>query len=291
MNTNSVNDKLAQNSWDLNSPNWRLFGSPLRPNTEDLSFLEKEIFSRLDLINSKAQRVVILGVTPELANLPWLENTEIIAIDSSSKMISGVWHKMQKTQGKAIFADWRKLPLEDNSCDVVLGDGCFTLLDYPNSYHQVLQEVKRILKSQGLFSMRFFLRPSQTENITTIFKELEMGEISNFHLFKLRLARALQTSTTEGIPVAEIYKVWEKTISAPEQLLQKLGWSVDLLKTINMYKNSPSIYTFPTLEEIQDLFSSYFVELSCNFPTYQSGKFFPTIIFGLQKNLSKSLKM
>jgi SAM-dependent methyltransferase len=178
-----------------------------------------------------------------------------------------------------LLGDWRNLPLEDSSCDVVLGDGCFTLLDYPVSYHQVLQEIKRILKPKGLFSMRFFLSPTSPEHVSSIFKKLEAGNISSFHLFKWRLAMALQKSTREGIAVSSIYQAWKQNIAQPEKLLEKLGWSIDLLETINIYEKSPSIYTFPTLGEIKEIFADFFVELSCYFPTYQSGELFPTMIF------------
>lgn len=277
--------RLNKNHWRKMPFVWEIIGHPLRPNAEDLGFLQQEILPKIKLNSSEFKRVIILGVTPEFPELPWGENTEIIAIDNSSEMIRNVWetryHNKQNCQ--AFLADWTNIPLKNNSCDVVLGDGCFTLLKYPETYHQVLQEIQRILKPEGLLSMRFFLRPSQAEQITTIFEELEKGIITNFHLFKWRLAMALQKSAEEGISVNYVYQVWRQNISSPEKLLVKLGWSLDLLRTINVYENSATIYTFPTLEEVRKLLDFYFVELSCNVPTYQAGVLFPTIIFKSNK--------
>ncbi|MBL1210749.1 methyltransferase domain-containing protein [Geminocystis sp. GBBB08] len=272
---------VKNNHWQKFSTNWEVIGSPLRPNEEDISFIETEILAKLKLNLSIIYRVVILGVTPDFISLSWSDNIEIIAIDKSSEMIANIWNKNENHKKKrtVILGHWQNIPLPDNCCDIILADGCFTQLDYPNSYNQVLQELKRILKPQGLFSSRFFLRPSQTEKITNIFCDLKAGNIGNFHLFKLRLAAALQKSTEAGIPVDYIYQIWKENISNPDEILHQLGWSLDLLKTINVYENSPSIYSFPTLEEVKNLFGNYFTELSCNFPHYEQGSLFPTIIF------------
>ena len=198
-------------------------------------------------------------------------------------MIRTVWPASKVTRGKAICGDWREIPLPDNSCDLVLGDGCFTLLDYPNGYQMVLQEVLRVLKPEGLFAMRFFLRPSKSENVETIFEELQNQSIGNFHVFKLRLAMALQPSIEQGIPVVNILEAWDKKIINPESCLQSLNWPIELLSTINIYQNYPSVYTFPTLAEVRQLFLSDFLEINCYFPNYELGERCPSIIFCSKK--------
>ena len=263
---------------------WDIIGSPLRPDPQDLDFLKLEVLPKLKAVSFDIKKVVLLGVTPEIATLPWSEDTDILAIDSSHDMIRAVWPEDKVSRGKAICGDWGQIPLVDNFCDLVLGDGSFNCLDYPNGYQMVLQEIFRVLKPEGLLSMRFFLRPSQSEDVKTVFEELRANSIGNFHIFKWRLAMALQKSLEEGIPVANIWETWQQEVPNPEKFLQKLGWPVELLATINIYKDSPSVYRFPTLKEARQSFSSNFTEVSCYTPSYELGERFITLVFHPKKN-------
>ena len=69
----------------------------------------------------------------------------------------------------------------------------------------------------------------------------------------------------------------------PEKLLQDLNWPIEMLSTIDIYENSSNIYTFPTLDEVRNLFSAQFIELSCYFPDYELGERCPTMIFKAKK--------
>ena len=48
---------------------------------------------------------------------------------------------------------------------------------------------------------------------------------------------------------------------------------------INIYKDSSSVYTFPTLAEVRQLCNSDFIEESCYFPSYELGESCPTLVF------------
>ncbi len=283
MNQQNNNLTSAENHWQNYPKLCELYGSPLRPDSEDLDFLKLEVLPRLKSSSSQSKTVVLLGVTPEIATLPWSEDTDILAIDNSPGMVSAVF-PWDKARGKAICGDWGKIPLADNSCDLVVGDGSFNCLDYPNGYQRVWQEIFRVLKPTGLLSVRFFLRPSQSEDIKTVFAQLRGKSIGNFHVFKWRLAMALQKSIEEGIPVAKIWQIANQEIPEPEKLLQSLDWPIELLNTINIYKDSPNIYSFPTLQEVRESFSSHFTEVSCSFPSYELGERCPTLLFQPKNN-------
>lgn len=275
-------NKLTDSHWESSPSWWDFLGSPLRPTRQDLDFLELELLPKIKTISSR-KKIILLGVTPEIATLPWDEDTEIIAVDSSPNMIRTIWPESQVPRGKVICGDWQELPLSDSSCDLILGDGCFTLLDYPSGYQKLLQEAFRVLKPKGLLSMRFFLKPSRAEEDKVIFEQLRNKSINNFHAFKWRLAMALQKSIEEGVKVSDIWQVWQQEVSNPEKLLQDLGWPIDLLSTIDIYKGSSSFYTFPTLLEVRNLFFLRFTELSSFFPNYELGERCPTIFFQSRK--------
>ena len=118
-------NKSSHQHWQKPAKWWDFLGSPLRPSSEDLDCLKLEILSRLKSVASEIKQVVLLGVTPEIATLPWTEDTNILAIDNSPEMISTVWPSNKVTRGKAICGDWREIPLPDNSCDLVLGRRLF----------------------------------------------------------------------------------------------------------------------------------------------------------------------
>ena len=156
-------------------------------------------------------------------------------------------------------------------------------MEYSDGYQKMLSEILRILKPEGLFAMRFFLRPSQPESVTTIFEEVRAKSIGNFHVFKWRLAMALQKKVEDGIPINHVWKLWKQEVSDPKKLLNDLNWPIEVLSTIDIYENSPSVYTFPTLNEVRNLFASQFIELSCYFPDYELGERCPTMIFKPKK--------
>lgn len=278
----SKSNQVLKTHWVKPPVWWDLLGSPLRPSDEDLTFLRQTVLTQLPT-QPDLKNVVILGVTPEIALLPWPETTEVLAIDSSPTMIRTVWPDSQVKRGEAICGSWQHLPIPDDSCDLVMGDGCFTLLDYPNGYERVLSEVLRVLRPDGLLSMRFFLNSSQREDVQTVIEDLKAKSIDNFHVFKFRLAMALQDSLETGVPIKQVWQTWKHEFPQPEQLFEELGWPMNLLETMNMYENSPSTYSFPSLAEIRSLFSKMFTEENCYFPNYEFGDRCPTILFRAKK--------
>ncbi|MEM7134191.1 MAG: class I SAM-dependent methyltransferase [Chloroflexota bacterium] len=285
MNSNSAHTTHIDSNiqWNKYSSAWNLVAPPLRPSYEDLNFIQRECFPRLQNTDSTPNQVAILGVTPEIALLPWPEDTNIIGIDSSPLMIDQVWPRKQVQRGRAICGNWRELDLPDSSCDMVVGDGSFVLLDYQNDYKVVLSEIFRVLKPQGFLSLRIFLNLDQPENVKHVFTQLKSSSIGNFHVFKWRLAMALQNNVENELTTRRVLECWQQEIPEPEELMNELGWSIDVLKTINVYEKSESILTFPTLRQIRDLFSSKFVEEVCNFPTYELGERCPSILFQVRK--------
>ena len=267
--------------WQQGPTWWQWLGSPLRPDLEDLAILEKTVVPPLhhrSETGGEESQVCLLGVTPELATLPWPEGNMLIAIDHAAKMIESVWVG-DRWDRKAVFGDWRSLPLESHSCDLVLGDGCLTLVDYPQGYRTLFQEIERVLKPQGYLSLRCFLRPETPEGVEQLFEDLWAGKIANFHGFKLRLAMALQQRSEMGVAVAQVWQCWQHFIPKPSRLFQHLGWPVELQTTIAMYQHSPAYYTFPTFSEVQDIIAPEFQLVECHTGTYDLSDRCPTLIF------------
>ena len=266
-------------------------GPPLRPSAEDVAVIQQEIIIPLNQEFKDIERIwhspqiCLLGVTPELASLNWPENSFLTAIDSSEKMIQSVWIG-DRPQRKAILADWRSLPFEDQSCHVILGDGCLTLLDYPQGYRLICEELSRVLHPQGYLSFRCFLRPEISETVDQVLADLWSGKIQTFHSFKLRLAMALQEHLEEGVSMKKVWQQWERFIPNTNTLFDTLNWPKALESTITMYQKSTAYYTFPTLTELRQIMSPWFREVTCYFPQYELGDRCPTLIYRPQTSIS-----
>lgn len=265
--------------WSKHAQQWNQIGAPLRPDASDIACLEHQLQSWCKASHSPFE-VLLLGVTPEIASLTWPPQTHLLALDRAPEMIEHVWPQHLVPIGsQAICGDWDKIPLPSATCDWVVGDGCFTLLAYPDGYGAVLQDVQRVLKPEGFFSMRFFLRPAVTETVDSVFKDLWMGKIGNFHIFKWRLAMALHGTLEQGVNLANLWEVWHQHVPQPTLLAQRLSWSIETVRTIDAYRNISTNYTFPTLQEVRSIFAPYFRELECYFPDYELGDRCPTLLF------------
>lgn len=268
-----------QDHWSQHAQQWEQIGAPLRPWPQDIEHLQALVAKWAQRTTRSHTRAVLLGVTPEIIRMRWPEQTELIAADRSIPMIQYASSQHAKPNAWAICADWKKMPFTDNACQIVVGDGCFSLLDFPEGYHSALQSIRRILTPQGLFAMRFFVRPAIIENLDNVFDDLYAGRIGNFHVFKWRLAMALHSDSRQGVRLGDIWDAWHQYVPAPEDLAKRLNWEPKSITTINVYKGIDTRYTFPTLEEVRDIVKYYFSEQDVHFPTYELGERCPTLAF------------
>jgi len=229
--------------WQFIARRWSNVGSPLRPIQED-----QRIFSDLlDLRRSGPLRALILGVTPELKNLPWPEHSSITAIDRSVDMIHAIW---PGDRTEAVEGNWLQMPFADDSFDCVLCDGGLHLLDYPEGHQALVESVSRVLSNSGYFAIRLFALPNREKNLPEIFSAVERGEIGNFHIFKLQVLMALQTDPEVGVSVQHAYAAIHSWVGGDfEKLAIRTGWPLEQIQTLESYRNTTSNYHFLSEEE------------------------------------------
>ncbi len=264
--------------WSRHARQWAHVGSPLRPGSED-----GEIFWDLvadDAKSAAAPRAVVLGVTPELALLPWPGGGQLTAVDQSQDMIDRVWPADQlPCSGRAICASWKDMPLDDASVDVALGDGSMSVLPSGRDYHAVIKEFHRVIKPGGQLILRCFVHPDEKEPVDNVFAALDRGEIGSMHALKWRIAMALQKSLDTGVVVSDIRDHFMKHVTNRKAAAKKLGWPIEAIDTIDAYENSPVSYTFPTMAEIAAAFTGKFKAARIVHPTYELGERCPVIGF------------
>jgi SAM-dependent methyltransferase len=235
--------------WNEHARRWRHIGGPLRPCAADLEQVQRSLARHFGphLVGARA---LLLGVTPELARLALPGDLTLAAFDQSLPMIEAVWPGDTERRSARV-GDWFELNLPEGSVGIALGDGCFSLLDYPTGYRRLAVSLGRVLRSGGLFSIRVFCRPPQPEPLAALLETLLAREIGNFHAFKWRLAMSLQgDDIAQGVRVDRVWRTFVARLGTAAELAERLDWPVEEVQTIDNYRDSASVYTYSTVPEL-----------------------------------------
>jgi len=262
--------------WNQHARQWSLIGPPLRPATQDVRLLETELHAWQARTGTGTPHALLCGVTPEIAAMQWPPGTWLTAIDHSRPMIAGVWPGA-RAPGAAVCGNWLALPLPAASQDILVGDGCYTLLVGRAAYAAFSAELRRVAAGDALLLMRYFLRPERSEAPGRVVDDLWQGRIGNFHVFKWRLAMALHGSLEEGVRLGDIWNAWQEAVPDPVRLAAQLGWRVEVVNTIANYRDVDTRYSFPTLEEARALAGEFEI-VSTHVPDYELGTRCPTLV-------------
>lgn len=244
-------------------------GFPLKPPQDAVNVFEnlvvatnKNPYTPFDLI--------LLGVTPELALINWPDNFSLDAFDQSEKMISEVWQKNSKIKSSAHLADWQSLPLPNSSANAIIGDGCTTQLPDKNTFDLLFKELARILKPGGHIFLRCFIRPEEMEPLSKISEDAWGGKIEFFGTLKWRIAMSLAAHNRNlFINVKDIYNSFNMLFPDRKSLSKHTNWPVDMIDTINSYKNSLMQYNFPTLNEFKKLLPTHMKIENINYASHE----------------------
>ena len=267
------------NLWSKHQKQWHALGPPLRPAAEDLALFNREI-GEWSKTNSARVCAFVLGVTPEFPSLSWPEGSSVYALDRSLSMIKTIWPSQAGHCAGAVAMDWLGVPLVDESADIILGDGCFSLIDWPADYKRMLASLLRLLKPNGRLIMRFFLRPQISETPEKVFTDLAKGRIGNFHIFRWRLAMAMHGDNPAGIQVNDIWNLWNDSGLSAEEVALEHGWPLESVQTIQAYDSSRQRLSFPTLNELMPVLEENFAGIRIFFPHYELGDRCPILSMG-----------
>jgi len=266
-----MNTDNKLNYWDYHQKQWNALGSPLRPAPEDLQIFNSGVSEWSAANAGRPAAAFVLGSTPEFPSLDWPEGSRVYALDSSINMIKYIWPATARFATGRVVMNWLAVPLADETADIIIGDGCFTLIGWPDAYRKLLESIALLLKQDGRLLMRFFVRPQKAELPEQVFDDLAAGNIGSFHSFKWRLAMAMHGENPQGICVNEIWNVWNKSGLTIEGVALDHGWPYEVVQTINAYRNSTQRLSFPAVNQLKQLLSEYFSEVSCHYPCYELG--------------------
>jgi SAM-dependent methyltransferase len=263
--------------WNRFAENWQFSGPPLRPGAEDIRVMCQAVTGWVTAHPEAPPRCLILGVTPEFAKMDWPDKTRLTAVDRNPAMIEKVWPGYPRPGEGAVCGDWCNLPLPEASIDIVLGDGCFTVIDFLQSGELILS-IKRVLCNEGILILRLFVRPQLKERPEAVMGDLLAGRIGSFHAFRWRLNMSLYDEDKKGVHLGGVWDYWHKTGLDNKGLAERMGWLPESIALIDLYRGSDTSYFFPTVDELRAMLDKQFNEVAYYIPTYELGERCPIVI-------------
>ncbi|MBL8905190.1 MAG: class I SAM-dependent methyltransferase [Rhizobiales bacterium] len=232
--------------WQTYHRRWSGLEAPLRPNSE--------IRARIvDLVGSGSDRVLLLGVTPELA----LSFENVVAVDKSAAMIANIWPG-DGAKRRAIQADWLELDGSLGRFTAAIGDGSGNVLSHPGEIRQLLLTVREHLEPGGRFVCRLYARPEKPWSWQELLDEAAGRATVNFHAFKWKIAMRIAADGGAAVPVTRIHEQFERHFPDREKLAAVTGWDRSVIDMIDTYRGSSAVYCFPTRAEFLDCLPSGF---------------------------------
>jgi hypothetical protein len=263
--------------WNAYAARWALVGEPLRPGKADTSYIRDSV-ERLLARQNATERALLLGVTPEIAELDWRSPFDLLAVDKSVGMVKAVWPGDTESR-RAVVGDWLTLEAPDGGFALVVGDGVFSILDYPAGYRSLAVALTRVLRAGGLLSLRLFCRPEPCERAADVFEQLAAGRIGSFHVFKWRLAMALQGEATDGVRLDDIWQTFSAHVGSFAELAARTGWPEAEIANIESYRDVQERYSFSTAGEVVATLEPDFDLLETWYPDYELGERCPHLSF------------
>jgi len=228
----------SSQSWRDFHRRWPQLRPPLRANGEVVSALA-------ELIAGRDERLLLLGVTPELSAL----GQNLTAADWSEEMIASIW-RGDCADRRAVRANWLELPGFMKPFSAMVGDGSLNMLHWPEDYEKLFDGLSRALAPGGRIAVRCYLAPETGETAGHLAAEVRTGTVG-FHAFKWRLAMMLaRQQANPNVPVRRIHEMFATLFPDRAALAIESGWPVETIAEIDAYQDSAAIYSFPTADEL-----------------------------------------
>lgn len=180
-------------------------------------------------------------------------------MDVSFPMMAALW-KGGDPMRLGIQSDWTRMPIGPHTFTHVLGDGSFNAMPF-GVLPAVLDEVRRVLRPQGMLVARVFCRPEAAETAGDIRRDVERGRMGSFHALKWRIAMSLlRDPSFSDIAVTEIRRAVVAQYPDRMELCRMAGWNRAEIDTIDIYEGSSAVYNFPTESTIMELLRRWFTD-------------------------------
>lgn len=264
-------------TWNDIAYHWDAWGPPLRPVPEDLQIMQLALRQWASEVLAESAEVFLCGVTPEIVQMDWPLPVRLVGVDRSPSMVRVVWPGDIPGVRRGIVGDWLTPPVPPRSQDVVILDGGSNFFAFPTGCRSLLASFHTMLRPQGVLIHRLYAQADRKESLDEVLEAMQAGRIGNFHVFKWRVAGALQTSPEEGITLDAIWHACTKAGLDPARLPQP-GWSPRAIESIRFYEGKQARHHFATLAEFQSLLAEHFERIEVIVPRYELGERCPILV-------------
>jgi len=119
-----------------------------------------------------------------------------------------------------------------------------------------------VLRPGGRAVFRVYAAPRRCESIAHVRDDLMASAIGNFNAFKWRLAMALVVrDKNPNICVRTIYDSFVTDFPGREVIARATGWDSADIDTIDLYRDSTEVYSFPTTEQFESIVPAGFADV------------------------------
>jgi hypothetical protein len=264
-----MSDAMLQ-TWDDMAHHWDDWGPPLRPADEDLRITRAAVARWHTENPAPLVRFFLCGVTPELATMAWPFPSHLLAMDRAEGMVRVVWPGDVAGLREAVVGDWLRPGLPRHSRDVALVDGGLSFFDYPAGQHAFAAALRHVLQPRGLLVARLYAQANRRETLDEVVEAARAGQVGNFHVFKWRVAMALQPDSRVGVKLDDVWRACTSADIASPSLPQP-GWSAPAVSTIRFYQGKDAYLSFPTFDEYLGVLDQGFQQIQVSFPGYELG--------------------
>ena len=228
----------------------------------------------------KGPRALLLGATPEIAEMHWPESSSLTAVDNSLPMLQARWPGNVPGKRRAVCGNWLALPYRAFSFDVAIGDGSINCLKYPGEMRALAETISRVLRDDGILVLRSYVQSDKQESPQEVYAD----SVGCFNALKLRLLMAVQQSSQEGVALKDVYISWMKRSLDAQSSPLGAGWRKPGVEMIELYRDSNTMYAFPTLPELRRVLYEFFEEISIAIPSYEMGNRCPILLLKPRRN-------
>ena len=234
--------------WNDFQKRWHLLEAPLRPTRGAVDVI-------VAAVGEQPSNVLLLGVTPEL-----VERFEhLTAVDKSEEMIGALWHPSKSTQ-TVRRANWLEMDDAFGRYSAVVGDGSMNALQSADEIDTLMGVVNARLVDGGTFACRVFERPDEPFTDEDLRISVESAMHDSFHAFKWQMAMSLAEQSGTAVKVTDILSHFNRLFPDREGVAEKTGWPLEVINTIDVYRQSDMSLCFPNRREFERHFAQGFRE-------------------------------
>jgi SAM-dependent methyltransferase len=241
----------AREPWEVLADHWSWLGPPLRPVPQDMERLQRAWLASLPPgLPDRALDILLLGVTPEVAQFPWCSRWTLTALDASPAMFRAVWPG-DAPHRRGVLGDWLQTGFADAAIDLVLTDAGLVALGSLERVAALSRELRRVLRPGGRVVVRHFIRPVPAELAAALPAAARAGEIRNFNELKLRLLMTMPAAPTTGrVSLPATLAAFNGLFPDRAALAAQLGCAPEIVATIDAYGTRDDGYVFASQAEL-----------------------------------------